>query len=165
MFSKNNCTITFVRKTPPTFTPISFEADISDFKDDPISRNITYKKLVGGIIVSGIEKVISKKISFDFIVENFEVIKLLQPSATDTVSDFDSQDKWKIALQFSSDEGVNSIIFYDAMIDSFNYSFDDDLLICNISFSLPLKNINGDNSIYLNNISSITEKDDIMGYE
>jgi len=170
-FSTNNCIITFRKKKETESARREFQSEITGYDEDTLGRTVSYTRTIGGIIVPSRENAISKKIKFDFVVENFEIIKLMSDAINNEVNNFDfdftdiNNDYWKITIEYSSDIDVHNIVFYNCLIESFTYFKEDDVLKCSIEFSFPLKNFTGYSNYYILNHSNLIEKDTLMGYE
>ena len=149
-----------------------FGAEITAFTEDNSIRKINYTQIIGGMIVPEVDNIISKTISFDFVVEDFDIIRILQNGGTSgsRITDLDINeelDKYKIALKFTSGTNYYHRFYYNAYVEEFTHSMDEGVLMGSIKFSIPIKNIKGDNNYYISEEEYATVSaalDITMGY-
>lgn len=164
-FSTYNTTIEFVKMETGSVISGDFATEITGFEESAIERQVTYTKTIGGLILPKKETATEKTVTFNFIVTDAKFEQFISDVSADSVEDWDTFNKYKITLGFT--DGTNNLlrVYYDAVITIATVMPEDDVLMGNITFSLPLKNILGNTTFYVfEDIGDKTKHDSVMGY-
>jgi len=129
-----------------------FTTEITNFKEDATIRKINYTKVIGGLVLPRIDTALSKTVEFDFVVEDFKIIGMLNETSSDRISDMDIADndeRFKISLKFTDGSSYYNLFYYNAYVEELSHNIQNDVLFGKIKFSFPMKNINGDSNYYI----------------
>ena len=163
-FADINCTITILKNGDETPTDIT--ANVYNYSEATLSRNINYTKTVGGVILPRNEKSTSKEVSFDYITNDASFDLLVDENVNTINQDWDTFDEYKIVLTFSNDNGDTYYkAFYNCIITSYETKLNNGVLEGNIAFTLPMKNINGDSNYMVGTTLNLSSYDATMGYD
>ncbi len=162
-FSSINCSITF--KNKHTGTELAYTADISNYTENAMERKVTYKELIGGMLLPQTKNPVFKEIEFEFVSGDSKFLSLINNSNSDFDFNNNNSDLFRIGLRFTDGSDNYFKMYYDAYVISLSSSINDEILSGKIKFSIPMKNIKG-LTTYLEttNISEVVARDTEMGY-
>ena len=137
----------------------SLESDIKNFSETVIERTVSYTKIIGGLILPKYETGIFKEVTFDFVTGDISIDNFFNDDDTTQNDNWDTFNKYNIIISFNSDTETYIKAYYNCIVKSLITVIDDEIVINKITFTLPLKNINGDsNFAVFDNIAEVNIK-------
>jgi len=145
---------------------VSYTGEIFNYNEEALKRTATYEKVVGGLILPTLESPSSKKISFEYVGSDLSFESLFDDSDANEISNWSNYDKYKVALKFTgTGSELQYRLFYNCYAIDNAVNLNDSVLKGKISFSLPMKNFNGDeNFVVVDTEAKKTAYDTTMGY-